>query len=1035
MTLHLYCLGRATAVVGDRTVEPNAELLFAGLLVLGLENGRELRRDALAELLWPGVEHTKRDGRLRWLLNRLRSLGLAFDASAGHIALSRENLDADFLTVDELELESIGAVLPGYRPAFSTPLLRWVDEKREVICSEVLRHLLPQLASATRADDWTLVARVASAMQRIDSLNEEAVLTLAEARCRLGGKAQALVGLDAYLDSLGDNRPELQLPAKVLQRRIRKAETDRPKSAEPRFVGRREQLSHISSLLAAARSGNGGALMVTGPAGLGKTRLLDEALARNAPAGMQIVRARCEASDLERPLSGFIDLIPQLLELRGALGASPVSFDRLSRFVQPGSEVSVIATHTSPELLRSQLATALLDVLEACSAELPVIVVIDDVQWADQSLGRLWEHVARWSAGHSVAVLFGYRTSIHDHPTFNVPVVPVPSLEPSAAASLLDDLLSDASAALARGDREALLARGGGSPLFLREIVRQWLRTGSVERLPTSLSGLFDAGLAVLSAPAIRALEIAAILGSQATLERIEGVMQLPRSTFIDAIVELDAAGALAADAQGNCCGHVLWADAAMRRVSDPIARVLHRHTAEWLAGEIASHPSAQLLWEIARHWEAAGRPEQARTAILSGAEHLARHGFLTEAANAYGRAAELAADASEQLPLIRRRIELFHTAGRINELGIEIVRHERLAAELHPGYDQHNELEMLQLLVRHWQTGELNGPLRAAASCARDTRLTSAHRLRAAKEAARIANVVEPSLIHELYAIVQQIQPRTRDEHRDRDRVEWEFHMELGDVRMAVPIADRMLVEYADGDQRHDALGLTHCAISYAVVGRIGDARAAFNAALQLTHRHGLLAAAIYAHDELISLSLDFDPPHVTRRLIEEARQPVVAFEMVGAAGNSATFGNHEAQLAIAEGRPTEALRLVFGLDQTLAIPAARWRSHILGIHLAARMALRDNYRIDEIVASLEVCFATFTRWLDWPATVYAEYLKQYRGVENAAAFARRFVSSRRELYPAPAALQELCLETEDILPFKHVRKLPHATDIALSG
>src|SRR5471030_649143 len=155
MKLRLFCLGRAAAVVADRTIVPTAEVLFAGLLVLGLESGRKFARDEFAGLLWPEVEHTKRGARLRWLLNRFRTVGLGFEATAADLSLPSKNFEADFLAVRELELEAIGPVLPGYRPEFSAPLMRWVDEKREVICATVLRQLVPQLSAATHADDWT----------------------------------------------------------------------------------------------------------------------------------------------------------------------------------------------------------------------------------------------------------------------------------------------------------------------------------------------------------------------------------------------------------------------------------------------------------------------------------------------------------------------------------------------------------------------------------------------------------------------------------------------------------------------------------------------------------------------------------------------------------------------------------------------------------------------------------------------------------------------------------------------------------------
>src|SRR5204863_5150666 len=110
-------------------------------------------------------------------------------------------------------------------------------------------------------------------------VNEHATLALAET-LRIGGsRAAALRVLDSYLDDVGDGPPELRTPAVILRKRIseRLREAAHSTQAEARFVGRAEHLRYIDSLLASARDGRGGALMLTGPAGIGKTRLLSEA--------------------------------------------------------------------------------------------------------------------------------------------------------------------------------------------------------------------------------------------------------------------------------------------------------------------------------------------------------------------------------------------------------------------------------------------------------------------------------------------------------------------------------------------------------------------------------------------------------------------------------------------------------------------------------------------------------------------------------------------------------------------------------------
>src|SRR3954468_17786441 len=93
--LRLQLLGRSIAHVGDRAVRPNAERVFAGLLLLGLERGRRWSRTEFAELLWPDADESVRLARLRWFLNKARTLGLAIEPEATELVLARKSVTID----------------------------------------------------------------------------------------------------------------------------------------------------------------------------------------------------------------------------------------------------------------------------------------------------------------------------------------------------------------------------------------------------------------------------------------------------------------------------------------------------------------------------------------------------------------------------------------------------------------------------------------------------------------------------------------------------------------------------------------------------------------------------------------------------------------------------------------------------------------------------------------------------------------------------------------------------------------------------
>jgi len=83
----------------------------------------------------------------------------------------------------------------------------------------------------------------------------------------------------------------------------------------------------------------------------------------------------------------------------------------------------------------------LLDLLDAVTGEAALLVEFDDVQWIDPSLTWFWESVLRWSASHSVAWLFGYRTSHGEVSGIPAPATSVGSLDTASATCLLDDLV------------------------------------------------------------------------------------------------------------------------------------------------------------------------------------------------------------------------------------------------------------------------------------------------------------------------------------------------------------------------------------------------------------------------------------------------------------------------------------------------------------------------------------------------------------------------------------------------------------------
>src|SRR5207244_2037691 len=226
-----------------------------------------------------------------------------------------------------------------------------------------------------------------------------------------GSKRKAVSILDHYISELGEAAPDLRVPATVLRRRVVERIPDRPAllNADPAFVGREVQMAALTRAFEKARAGNGSATLLVGEPGIGKTRLSAE-LARFAELrGARVQRTTCRRSDVDRPLSLFVDIVPQLREMPGALGCAPETFSwlrRLTEFEQR-SEDSGRAVET--EMLFENVRAALFDLLESIVEEHCLVLVIEDLQWLDKASAKLLVRMVEWSEAKRVFFLLNAR--------------------------------------------------------------------------------------------------------------------------------------------------------------------------------------------------------------------------------------------------------------------------------------------------------------------------------------------------------------------------------------------------------------------------------------------------------------------------------------------------------------------------------------------------------------------------------------------------------------------------------------------------
>jgi len=435
-----------------------------------------------------------------------------------------------------------------------------------------------------------------------------------------------------------------------------------------------------------ARRGFG--LLIEGPAGIGKSTLLADAVARAAPT--RVVEAYGYESEAEIAFGGLLSVLGPLIEERAALPES-------QRQALEAALALADPVPYDPFALRVAVAS----LLAAAAEETPLLVVVDDAQWLDQDSIDALLFAARRPAGDAVGLLLAARTT--DGPAFAdaaIERLTLGGLAADAARRLVQD-----GERLAPTVAEAVLHAGAGNPLALRELPRALTpeqRRGE-EHLATPLpagGALVEAFARQLNAlPADEQIALCALAASGGgdVAEALRALGVAP-----DVLARLSGRGLLA----GGRLRHPLLGAAAYDRCPRAQRWEVHRALAA------ASADPARRAWQLAR---ATLAPDEEVAGALEEAAHAARaRGGHVESARAFARAADLSADATHAA---RRRLEAamdFAVSGH-GIVALELAG--RVAGEADPETQAAARRLRAQLLMRGGDPGGAIVALEALAS------------------------------------------------------------------------------------------------------------------------------------------------------------------------------------------------------------------------------------------------------------------------------------------------------------------------------
>jgi DNA-binding CsgD family transcriptional regulator len=287
-----------------------------------------------------------------------------------------------------------------------------------------------------------------------------------------------------------------------------------PSAGAHEFLSRTTELAAVGDLLRAAQSGRGGTLVIRGETGIGKTALLEHALATTP--GPRRVRAVGREHETELPFTALHQLCEALLSrLESLPGPQRTALE----------VVFALRDGMTPDLFRVGLAV--LGLLSAAARERPIVCVVDDAQWLDHASAQVLTFVARRVAAHPVAFLFALRRPAEPDLFDGLPSRTLTGLGDGDALALLR---SQIRAPLDERIRDQIVAEARGNPLALLEVPRH---VGPVELaggfglpdalpVPERVEARYRERLAALPAQTQRLLLVAAAepLGEPALLWR-----------------------------------------------------------------------------------------------------------------------------------------------------------------------------------------------------------------------------------------------------------------------------------------------------------------------------------------------------------------------------------------------------------------------------------------------------------------------------------------------------------------------------------
>ena len=683
------------------------------LAYLLLHRAAPVSREYLAFLLYPDDEEGAARSKLRATLrDMLRAMPQPVEryvyVDAEKLAWNQDAdawLDVDAFVEASSDRGRLAEAIDLYRGDLLPELYdEWLDAIRERHRNAYLRCLAERVSEARRNADHALAIETARRILAVDPWREDVVRRIISMRYESGDRAGALREYEEFANRLRaemgtEPMAETAAVAEGIARGDAIAETDADDewkagagSAVLPFVGRRDEMDRLLETWGRVARGRGACAFVGGESGIGKSRIALELAHAVEDRGGRVLFGATSAPEAQ-PYESVVDALRSALPLVASLKPS-IALACVATLL-PEIQVRVglpPVPRLDAESERIRLYESLFRCLADLAAARPLLLVLEDLHWAQPASLELLQFLLRRIAGVPVMIVVTHRDE--DSPALEA----LQRLRREARATggaqnlwltrfSVNDVeeLRTNLADVRDRPAETLIAASQGNPLFLTQLVVE-VREGDGAAAPPSLQAAVERRVERLSDPARTVAEIAACIGDRFSLDALREVSAWDEGALADALDELlDRRIIREGGGRGileYAFSHHLVHDAIVHAISPKDAATRRRRVARVLE-RLYPERVTELSALLAGHYEAAGDVENAARCYLAAVRRSISVGALNEARTQCERGLALDLTPRARAELLLERVTLESRRGDRETWNAALVELERVDAQL----------------------------------------------------------------------------------------------------------------------------------------------------------------------------------------------------------------------------------------------------------------------------------------------------------------------------------------------------------------